>query len=128
MSTNVTLSEGEYIVEVIATNVTTNDKEQIVVTLKLKIVEGPHAGLVIEKKYHFKNEPDNKAKAFFFKELARMGIDVKNSHDFEAKKEQLFGKRIRIEAVENEEGFMTYYVKGLAKDQEAAVQNAVIEW
>ena len=124
----VKVSEGEFVCEITATDVSVNDKDQIVITLPMKIVEGSCSGGFIEKTYHLKKGENDKAKAFLLRELGRMEIHVSNSREFEEHREELIGKRIRIAAVENEEGFMSYYVKGLAKQQEAKASTDTLSW
>jgi len=100
--------EGEYIVDIVEMQTSVDHKNRKVVSWMLKIVEGPYADSFLRKTYYVVNA---KAAESLKKELLLVGINANDSNDFEAKKTLAYGKRIKISAVTNDQGFQVFYVK-----------------
>jgi hypothetical protein len=100
--------EGEYVVDIVEMKSTTDGKDRKVVRWTLVMVDGPFAGCVLLKKYYVINK---KAEDFLKGELRIIGIEANSAEEFEAKKAEAYGKRIRITATTNDQGYRAYYVK-----------------
>jgi hypothetical protein len=59
-----------------------------------------------------------------------IGIEANNGQEFEAKKTEAYGKRIRITATTSDQGYRAYYVKEvLGKgDESPAATTAKVGW
>ncbi len=107
---NSDLPDGQYVAEILDMTSSKNAKGVPVVEWKLKIVGGPRDQLEVSKVFYLTND---KAKAFLTKELGILGIDVQNGQQFIEKKSKCIGKRIRIQAVTSDEGWSSFYLKGV---------------
>ncbi len=102
------IPEGEYIVDIVEMQTSVDHKNRKVVSWMLKIVEGPYAESLLQKRYYVVNA---KVAEHLKKELMLVGVDAKNAQEFESKKALSYGKRIRITAMANDQGFQSLYVK-----------------
>jgi hypothetical protein len=109
------LDDGLHKAEIISMNSTKNAKGVPVVEWKLRILGGPHDQLELSKLFHLTTD---KVKAFLKKELAMLGVDVSNGQQFLQQKTKCVGKRIYIQAVTNEEGWQSLYLKGIVNEEE----------
>ena len=109
-NTIIDMSDGEYIVDIVEMQSSIDTKNRKLVVWVLKLVEGAHAGCTFPKNFYLTTP---KVVDFMKKELLLVGISANSAEDFESKKSQAYGKRIRIEALTNEQGFRVYYVKGV---------------
>jgi len=101
------IPEGEYVCDIVEMQSVTDHKNRKVVSWVLRIVNGPYADALLQKRYYVVNA---KVAEHLKKELIQVGVDAKNAQDFEAKKTLAYGKRIRIMATTND-GFQCLYVK-----------------
>ena len=113
------LPDGPYVAEIINMASSKNAKGVPVVEWKLRIVDGQHDQLEVPKLFHLTTD---KVKAFLKKELAILGMKVENSQGFKEQKEKCIGKRIQIQAVTNDEGWQSIYLKGVVNDGETSGQ------
>lgn len=100
--------EGEYLADIIEMTSAIDGKNRKVVTWMLKLVEAPFEGNFLPKKYYLVNP---KVADFLKRELRLIGIEVNDATEFETKKTEAYGKRIRFTAVTNDQGYRVYYVK-----------------
>ena len=69
--------------------------------------------VAVSKKYYLKNP---KVVDFLKKEFRLAGHEINGSGDMEAKKADIIGTQIKFSAVNNDAGFLVFYVKGLVKE------------
>ena len=69
--------------------------------------------VAVSKKYYLKNP---KVVDFLKKEFRLAGHEINGSGDMEAKKADIIGTRIKFSAVNNDAGFLVFYVKGVMKE------------
>ena len=107
------MNDGEYTGEIvdIITEETTDGCPKV--TWLIRIVGGEHDGACVEKNYYLKNQ---KVIDFLKKEFKLAGHEINSSDDMEAKKADIIGTQIKFSAVNNDAGFLVFYVKGLVKD------------
>ena len=113
------LPDGPYVAEIINMASSKNAKGVPVVEWKLRIVDGQHDQLEVPKLFHLTTD---KVKAFLKKELAILGMKVENSQGFKEQKAKCIGKRIQIQAVTNDEGWQSIYLKGVVNENETSGQ------
>lgn len=112
MSNNYYLKPGVYECEIEQITVKTDQKGRTVVSWKMHITKGPHAGEEIVKKFYLTSDL---VKKFLQKELAMIGIHIRNGKDLMAKKGQAVGKIVDIIVTINEQGYGVFYLQGLTK-------------
>jgi hypothetical protein len=100
--------EGEYVVDIVEMQSAIDGRGRKVVIWTLCMTDGPYAGDFLLKKYYVINP---KVKDFLKRELRMIGIEANSAPEFEAKKTEAYGKRIRITAMTNDQGYRAYYVK-----------------
>ena len=109
------LPDGPYVAEILDMTTSKNAKGVPVVEWKLRILGGQHDQLEVPKLFHLTTD---KVKAFLKKELAILGMDPKNGQEFIEQKAKCIGKRIQIQAVTNDEGWQSLYLKGIVDGTE----------
>lgn len=102
------LPDGDHIFEVVNIQRTVDKKNRIVMTWYLKVAEGPHAGVTVQKRYYLVNP---KVAEILKRDLAFLGVLAENKEELEAKKGQALGKRFLAAATVNEHGYQCYYPK-----------------
>ena len=102
--------EGEYVCEIIDMQATIDGKDRQVVTWFMKVVGGQYNGHLIEKKYYVVSQ---KVATLLKADLLMVGVDAPTALDFEANKQLAYGRRVKIGAKMNEEGYMTFCLKGI---------------
>ncbi len=100
--------EGEYVVDIIEMQSAIDRKDRTVVTWLLKIVDGQFAGCILPKRFYMVTQ---KVTEFLKRELRMVGVDANSPEEFEAKKTEAYGTRIRLTATTNDQGYRVYYVK-----------------
>ena len=107
------MNDGDYIGEIVdlATDETSDGCPKV--TWVIRILDGEYDGACVEKKYYLKNQ---KVIDFLKKEFKLAGHEINSSDDMEAKKADIIGTQIKFSAVNNDAGFLVFYVKGLMKD------------
>lgn len=107
------MNDGEYTGEIvdIKTEETTDGYPKV--TWLLKIIGREYDGAFVEKKFYLKNP---KVTDFLKKEFKLAGHEINGSDDMEAKKADIIGTRIKFSAVNNDAGFLVFYVKGVVRD------------
>ena len=119
--------EGEYVVDIVEMQSAIDGRGRKVVIWTLRMTDGPYAGYFLQKKYYLINQ---KVEDFLKRELRLIGIEANNGQEFEAKKTEAYGKRIRITATTNDQGYRACYVKeviGRGEDPPAAA-TAKVGW
>ena len=120
------IPEGEYTCDIMQMENKVDGKNRKVVTWLLKIVGGPYDNQFIQKRFFIVNE---KVAAFLKRELKIVGVEAIDAADFEAKKTLAYGKRIRVTASVNEQGFPVLYVKDvLGKSDVPASETKNVGW
>jgi len=89
----------------------TNSKQEKTVRWKLKVVEGQYTSEVLDKWYTLNSDG---AKDKLMKELVLAQLPVCSGAELEARKSELDGRRLLVEAKKNKDGYMSFYIKGLA--------------
>jgi len=114
------LNDGLYTGEIvdIITEETTDGCPKV--TWRIRILDGENYGAFVEKKYYLKNQ---KVIDFLKKELLVIGHEIASSEDMEAKKADIVGTQITFSALNNDAGFLVFYVKGLASDKTSMRSN-----
>ena len=107
------MNDGEYNGEIveIRSEETSNGCPKL--TWVIRILDGEYEGACVEKNYYLKNQ---RVIDFLKKEFKLAGHEINGSDDMEAKKADIIGTRIKFSAVNNDAGFLVFYVKGLVKD------------
>jgi hypothetical protein len=109
---------GEYDCEIVEITSERDGKARRVITWILRVIGGPHDGIVIEKKFYIVKK---EVFEFLVKELKMLGIEPKTEADFASMKTQAYGKHVRISAVMNDQGFLAYYLKEVLDKKESQV-------
>lgn len=104
--------EGDYDCEVLDITTIIDEKNRKKMTWDLRIATGPYKSQAIKKHFYLVKAS---VADFLKKELKILGIEAKDSEDFEVKKINIIGKRIVITATVNDQGHPAYYVKGWSK-------------
>ena len=107
------MNDGDYIGEIVDMKSEETSDGCPKVTWLIRIVGGEHDGACIEKRYYLKNQ---KVIDFLKKEFKLAGHEINCSDDMEAKKADIVGTQIKFSAVNNDAGFLVFYVKGVVKD------------
>lgn len=107
------MNDGEYTGEIVDMTTEETADGYPKVTWLIRIVGGEHDGACVEKKYYLKNQ---KVTDFLKKEFKLIGHEIISSDDMEAKKADIVGTRIVFTAVNNDAGWLVFYVKGVVKD------------
>lgn len=111
-SNNATFPDGKYVVEILDMDSTRNPKGVPVVEWHLMVRKGAHSATKFVKKYHLTNEH---VEDFLKRELALFGLNVANGKEFLEKKDQCVGMLFELEAVTNQDGWQSFYVKRVLK-------------
>ena len=107
------LADGKYTGEIV--DITTEEtlSGYPKVTWLLRIIGGAHDGTCVEKNYYLKNQ---RAIDFLKKELMLIKFEIEDGDELEAKKPLIIGTRILFSALNNDQGYLVFYVKGLANE------------
>ena len=107
------MNDGEYTGEIvdIKTEETTDGYAKVI--WLLRVIGSEYDGAFVEKKFNLKNQ---KVIDFLKKEFKLAGHEINSSDDMEAKKADIIGTQIKFSAVNNDAGFLVFYVKGLVKE------------
>ncbi|HOZ48658.1 MAG TPA: DUF669 domain-containing protein [Candidatus Hydrogenedentes bacterium] len=127
MSTyNSDIRDGDYVAEIVSMTSTKTSRGIPVVEWRLRIIGGEYDGEEVTKKFYLSDDSEKRKSVmdFLTKEFKMLGLDVKDSDDFLAKKDQCTGMRINIEAVTNKDGWQSYYVHGVV-DEKAEEKKSV---
>ena len=120
--------EGEYLADIVEMTSAIDGKNRKVVTWTLKMADSPFEGCILLKKFYVINA---KVSEFLKRELRLVGVEANNNQEFETKKEQAYGTRMRLTATTNDQGFRVYYVKevvGKGDGPAPAVKSEDVGW
>lgn len=106
------MENGDYNGEIvdITTEETSNGCPKV--TWVIRILNGEYEGACVQKHYYLKNQ---RVIDFLKKEFKLAGHEINSSDDMEAKKADIIGTQIKFSALNNDAGFLVFYVKGLVK-------------
>ncbi len=113
------LADGEYTGEIIDVSIEKTEKGSIKVTWLVRIIRGEHTGCCVEKKYHLTTD---KVIEFMKREFKLIEFEVNSGADIEGKRQEIIGTKFVFSAVNNDAGWLVFYVKGLIKDTAAAAK------
>ena len=103
------MKDGDYTGEIIDITSEITSSGAAKVTWLLRIIGGEHDGACVEKKYYLKSKG---AMGFLKKKLKLIGFEVEDGKELKAKKSQIIGTKITFTALNNDQGYLAFYVKG----------------
>lgn len=107
------LKDGKYTGEIVDITATDTPSGHQKISWLLRITGGQYDGACVEKNYYLTSDS---AIAFLKKELKLIKFEIEDGDDFQEKIPQIIGTVIEFTALNNSQGYLVFYVKGLVKD------------
>lgn len=109
------LDAGVYTCIIEDMEIKTDKRNRQIAVWNLAVAGGEHDGESFKKKYYLVN---SKVAEFLAREMKELGVEIKNSQDFKAKKADTYGMLVKIQVTFNDQGFPVFYLKGVVSEKE----------
>lgn len=106
------LVDGEYIAEIISIENTVDKKNRSIVEWKLTVTGNDGQGVILRKRHYLNSQ---KSIDYLKKELERIGIIAADGKEFEQKRRQANGLKVKMTVSTNDHGYQVYYVQGVVQ-------------